>query len=260
MTADPVQTRLASFGRHHELDPVITELSRGVPRHEFLANPSGQYPYHYLCDFVKRFSETHFGKPLSELRVVDWGCGRGQVSYLLRKLGAEVVSCDVAPELREERHRAGDFPILEKTGLELTLLDHAWRLPFESESVDVFLSFGVLEHVPHEFESLTEIRRSLKPGGLFFCLNLPNRGSWVHVLNHLRGNFNHERFYTPNGTRRLLESAGLQVLDLWFRQLFPKNSIRYPNFRAFERLDQLLCRTPLGWLATSLEFLALRPD
>jgi len=53
----------------------------------------------------------------------------------------------------------------------------------------------------------------------------------------------------------------LELLDTWYRQLLPKNSVRYPNFRLFERLDQFTTEhTPLRYFATNIEFVSAKPQ
>ena len=212
----------------------------------FLGNPGGQLPYQYLAQYIRALSQSWFEKPVGDLKILDWGCGKGQVSYLLRQCGAQVVSADVDPE--------EGCLVLGPTVLPL---NHPYELPFESGDFDVVLSVGVLEHVPQEIDSLREIRRILRPNGLFFCFNLPYRTSWVMWAVRLLGNWYHDRLYGRRQTRRLLEGSDFQVLDLWQRQLFPKNRLRLPGFRFWERLDQWLVEyTPLALLSSSLEFLA----
>lgn len=49
--------------------------------------------------------------------------------------------------------------------------DFLWdgiRMPFENESFDIVISTEVLEHVPDPDAYLTEVKRVLKPGGIFF--------------------------------------------------------------------------------------------
>ena len=41
-------------------------------------------------------------------------------------------------------------------------------MPFESDSFDVVISTEVLEHVPNPDAYLIEVKRVLKPGGIFF--------------------------------------------------------------------------------------------
>ncbi|MGZ4816343.1 MAG: hypothetical protein ACXVZV_13090 [Terriglobales bacterium] len=108
-----------------------------------------------------------------------------------------------------------------------------------------------------DIDSLREIRRILKPRGLFFCFFLPYRLSWTQYVSRKGGDNYHNRLYTKAGTRKLLDQAGFEVHDMWHRQVLPKNSIRYPAYHTFEPLDQALVRfTPLRFLATNIEFVA----
>jgi hypothetical protein len=58
----------------------------------------------------------------------------------------------------------------------------------------------------------------------------------------------------------MVSTAGLELLDVWYRQLLPKNTVRYPFFRMFERVDQLVTEhTPLRVFATNIEFVSAKP-
>jgi 2-polyprenyl-3-methyl-5-hydroxy-6-metoxy-1,4-benzoquinol methylase len=92
------------FSKSWPLDEEIRDIAAGVPSHNFLANPSGQYAYIYLTQFVKAFSERQLGRPFGELTVLDWGCGKGHVSKLIRDLGPKRLdSCDILSEKRIRR-------------------------------------------------------------------------------------------------------------------------------------------------------------
>ncbi|MEW6281659.1 MAG: class I SAM-dependent methyltransferase, partial [Candidatus Eremiobacterota bacterium] len=85
----------------------------------------------------------------------------------------------------------------------------------------------------------------------------PYRGSWVMHLVRVFGNWYHDRLYGERQVGDLTAAADLRVLDMWHRQLFPKNRVPYPFPYLLERLDQWLTEhTPLRYLATSLEFVA----
>ena len=59
----------------------------------------------------------------------------------------------------------------------------------------------------------------------------------------------------------MLAGAGLNLVDFWYRQVLPKNTIAYPNFRLFERLDQCVTEyTPLRYFATNIEFVSVKPQ
>jgi len=238
----------------------LREMATEEPSHAFLVNPASQNTYLYQVEFVQAFSEEYFSKRFSELSLLDWGCGKGHVSFLLRERGARVVSCDHISEDGVDPDSAfgQSAPIINKAGIQVDRLNEPVRLPYDDSRFDVVLSFGVLEHVPDDMESLKELRRILCPKGLLFCFNLPYLLSWTQQLSHLRGNYYHDRLYTKARTTQMLRQSGFTLLGLWHRQLFPKNTVRYPFYRVFERLDQFLVRfTPMRYLATNIEFVAV---
>ena len=242
------------------MDEEIRSVAATLPSHSFLENPSGQYSYVYLTRFVKALSEQHFGRPFGDISVLDWGCGKGHVSKLLRDLRPkQLESCDLVSE-KPDSAFGQDTPILKRFNIAVTPLKHEWRLPYEDQAFDVLLSVGVLEHVPDDRASLVEIRRVLKPGGLFFCFFLPTNLSWGQKIAHWRGNHYHDRFYNEPLLKSMFQSAGLDLLDVWYRQFFPKSSIYYPYFRFFEKLDQVITEnTPLRYFATNIELVAVKP-
>lgn len=93
--------------------------------------------------------------------VLDAGCGDGWYSALMEEKRATVHACDFSG-------KAISFAeiivpkVVFKTGSLLSL-------PYEDNFFDVVFSFQVLEHIPpeHLSDAITEVRRVLKPGGLF---------------------------------------------------------------------------------------------
>jgi SAM-dependent methyltransferase len=252
--------RAEVFSKHWPLDRQITEVSASLPSHGFLNNPSGQYPFVYLTRFVKTLSEQCLECPFGDLVVLDWGCGKGHVSKLLRDLAPKhVESCDVVTN-KDDSAFGQETPLITEFNIKVKPLEHEYILPYADMSFDVVLSVGVLEHVPNDRASLIEIKRVLKPGGLFFCFFLPTELAWTQKIAHMRGNFYHDRFYNERLVKEMLSSTGLELLDLWYRQIFPKNSVHYPFFRIFERIDQLITEhTPLRVFATNIEFVSVKP-
>ncbi|TSD05232.1 MAG: Methyltransferase type 11 [Parcubacteria group bacterium Athens0714_12] len=238
------------------LNSKLLEIADNVDSHFFLKNPAGQNIFIYLIEYVKNFSEYWFDKNLGQLKILDWGCGKGQVSFLLKENGAKAVSCDIKIET-DDSSFGQETPIIKKAGIEVIPLKHEYVLPFQREEFDVVLSFGVLEHTSNDLESLKEINRILKPSGLFFCFNLPYFLSWTQRLSHLLGNFYHHRLYSKKLTKNLLNKSGFNLIDIWRRQLFPKNTVKYPEYHLFESLDQFLTNyTFLKYFATNIEFVA----
>jgi SAM-dependent methyltransferase len=245
------------FSENWPLDQEIAAIARQIPSHRFLHNPASHYVYIYLTRYVRALSEYVLKHPFSALSVLDWGCGKGHVSKLLRDLGpGSLKSCDLASS-EEDSAFGQETPIIKEFNIPVTPLDHEYKLPYPDATFDVVLSVGVLEHVANDQASLAEIGRVLRPGGIFFCFNLPTTLSWTQKLSHMRGNLYHDRLYNGRLIRKMLSSAEFDLLDLWYRQILPKNSVHYPNFRLFERIDQFVTfYSPLRIFATSIEFVA----
>lgn len=97
--------------------------------------------------------------------VLDLGCGTGRGSVALKRAypDSTVVALDFAPGmLREAVRHASD----EITPIELVCAD-ALRLPFPDDSADLVFSNLMLQWCEPLQVAFTEVRRVLKPGGLF---------------------------------------------------------------------------------------------
>jgi len=142
-------------------------------------------------------------------RMLDWGCHHGHAAWLLRRRygsSVQIYGCDVFPE---DAYK----PFYEASGLVYTRLHHDYRLDYEDGFFDVVLSNGVLEHVTDEGQSIREIHRILKLGGLFVITALPNKYSYTEAVSRLRKISPHERLYTVTGLDRTLSAAGFRTVS-----------------------------------------------
>jgi SAM-dependent methyltransferase len=78
------------------------------------------------------------GKPLTELRVLDDGCGFGAGVEYLRSQGIDAVGVDVGWRSQEWSRRDPPWPYVRADGR---------ALPFVDASFEAVVSFGVIEHV-----------------------------------------------------------------------------------------------------------------
>jgi SAM-dependent methyltransferase len=193
-------------------------------------------------------------------RTLEWGCGYGQVSALLREQGIDVVPFDYRVGLAAPTVE----PLERFPGLEAHLSPEPVALPFDDESFDTVLSCGVLEHVQDPDGSLDEIRRVLRPGGTFYVTNLPNRYSYTEKGAKLLGLYYHgqlpnDRVYTKRSIERLVERHGFTVRELRRAHMLPL-TLGGPA-RSIWSVSRLLERVPgLNTFATSLEVVAQVPE
>jgi SAM-dependent methyltransferase len=162
-------------------------------------------------------------------KVLDWGCGNGHFSDFLWQRGYDVIPYGFDPPdfLLHVHSAAAERYIRAKTNV---------SLPFETASFDLVTSIGVLEHVREfggtEDESLEEIFRVLRPGGVFFCFHFPNRSSWIEILSSVIGKWNHKYRFTRIDIERLCASVGLELQDCVRYGFMPRNVLGRWPFRS----------------------------
>ncbi len=193
-------------------------------------------------------------------RVLDWGCGYGQVTALLRERDIDVVPFDYREDLSEPTVE----PLERFPEIQAHLSPYPVALPFDASTFDTVLSCGVLEHVQDPDGSLDEIRRVLRPGGTFYVTNLPNRYSYTEKGARLLGLYYHgqlpdDRVYTKRSIETLVERHGFTVRELRHAHMLPL-TLGGPA-RPIWSASRLLERVPgLNTFATSLEVVAQVPE
>lgn len=110
-------------------------------------------------------------RPQAGERVLDLAGGTGDIAHRILKAsdnGATVTLCDINPAMVEAgRDRLIDRGVL--SGIDWTVGD-AETLPFPDHTFDAAtIAFGI-RNVTRIPKALADIRRVLKPGGRFFCL------------------------------------------------------------------------------------------
>lgn len=232
-----------------ELDSYLVDIASRVPTHSFLRGAT-QGCYIRMVQLLIAIYKQQGRSPAS-VRVLDWGAGKGHITYLLKAAGFNVVSCDIG-STADDSSFGQNTPIIEDNALKIVPLSDPWKLPFKDKEFDLVVSFGVLEHVPDDLKSLKEIRRILVHGGIFFFSFLPYWLSWSQRLARLRGDWYHLRLYRKKNINEMAFKARFKKECVWHGQLFPKNSLPHSNL--IERIDRFLTSyTPLKYFATNLE-------
>jgi SAM-dependent methyltransferase len=98
-------------------------------------------------------------------RILDVGCGDGQVSRRAAAQGAEVIGIDPTWNCVSVAHARGGVGFAQAG---------AAALPFADASFDAVVACLVFEHIRDVDEAIAEVARVLQPGGRFcFFLNHP---------------------------------------------------------------------------------------
>lgn len=113
--------------------------------------------------YFKKALLEQYGQDLSQVRLLDIGCGGGVLTEELARLGCRVAGIDLSP-----RSIAVAQAHAEQSGLAIDYrVSNATRLPFEDSSFETVTCCDMLEHVPDWQLVIAEVARVLKPGGLF---------------------------------------------------------------------------------------------
>ena len=143
-------------------------------------------------------------------RVLDLGCGTGDLAADLAHGGARVIAVDVA-QAALDRARA------RHPELDLRLVPIDGPLPFDDGAFDAVWSSEVIEHVADTARWLSEVRRVLEPGGRVL-LTTPSHGR----LRLLAGGIerysqplgDHLHLYTARSLRELLRDFGFGEIEV----------------------------------------------
>lgn len=208
-TLPPRQAATAAAQPPPRLEEILLQLYRRQsaeqPANDYLRNHGSPRS---IANHVRTF---HWYRPyLPEAgNVLDWGCQHAPDSCLLRATGGtrfHLFSCDF-PEAT--RHKV--FHEFAQT--RFTPIQGSERLPYEDQFFDAVIGSGVLEHAARDVDSLAELYRILKPGGILVITYLPNWLSinewWRRVVR--RGDF-HRRLYGLGATKQLLKHHGFYPL------------------------------------------------
>ena len=151
-------------------------------------------------------------------RVLDVGCGAGELGRLLRARGHHVTGIELVPEAAEAARRQLDHVVtadVETAGF-----------PFPPGSFDAVVFADLLEHLIDPWRILREAAALLAPGGHVIA-SIPNlqnldvlrrlvRGRWEYRERGLT-DIGHLRFFTLHTIRGLFAQAGLALVHVGHR-------------------------------------------
>lgn len=261
-----------------------------VPR----STSSEAYTLEYFtkCQGYEEFASSHgrvlplrlsipldLGAITPDARVLDVGCGRGELLLHAAQRGATVYGVDYADDavriardvLRSNRDIVGgDRMALQRANARL--------LPFASGVFDRVFMLDIVEHLyPEELsETLAEVRRVLKPGGYAVIHTMPN--TWYYrfgyplyrLAQRLRGKrlpsnprerwayyHVHVNEQNPVSLSRYLRKAGFSA-RVW---LAPAQTYEYEHNWLYGKAMDLLTRLyPFRWIfCNDLFAIATRP-
>lgn len=148
-------------------------------------------------------------------RALEIGCGPGRLMKPLARHFGEIHGVDVSDEMIQlARQRLGGVPHAH-----VHATDGASLQQFADESFDFVYSYAVFQHIPSRdvvLEYMREIRRVLKPGGIFRGQfnGLPHGGD-TNTWSGVAFSAGDIRAFTRDNGLQLLMLDGLQTQYMW---------------------------------------------
>jgi ubiquinone/menaquinone biosynthesis C-methylase UbiE len=191
--------------------------------------------------------------------LLDIGCARGEFLRSMRDdYGWKVTGVEISDHAAHEGRLRYHLDI--QSG---TLAD----AKFSDNFFDAVTLWDVLEHLTEPAETLTEIRRILKPDGLL-VLRLPNAGSWdARLFGKFWAGYDPPRHYYVfdlNTISCLLTQTGFSIqkvntsigsylnfvksIQFWLTGNSIKEQMRSPLISLFSSLPTRVINSPMTWL------------
>ncbi|WP_109355862.1 bifunctional 2-polyprenyl-6-hydroxyphenol methylase/3-demethylubiquinol 3-O-methyltransferase UbiG [Sphingorhabdus sp. EL138] len=171
--------------------------------------------------YIRDAVNLHFGikaddlRPLAGKRALDVGCGAGLVCEPMARMGAHVTGLDAAPE-----NIAAAKAHAEPQRLNIDYRNVGIE-KFGESGFDLVTSLEVIEHVDDTDSFVAGLANALADDGLMI-LSTPNRTAMSKLMlvdlaemtgRIPKGTHHHDQFFTPEELEKLLDSAGLKVMD-----------------------------------------------
>ena len=164
--------------------------------------------------------------------LLDMGCGEGRHSIgALLETPANVIGIDLSFEdLNTAKSRLNDFDLSGCNTFCTFGVSNIKNIPIENASLDAVMCSEVLEHVDSPKESIQELVRVLKPGGVM-ALSVPR-----YLPELICWKLSKEYSKTPGGHVRIFKHSQL-------RDLAVNNGLQYQSFHWAHGLH-----SPYWWL------------
>ncbi|QMR76782.1 class I SAM-dependent methyltransferase [Enterobacter sp. RHBSTW-00175] len=188
---------------------------------------------------LTRLSERLAAFP--QAHVLDLGCGAGHASFAAAQQVAQVTAYDLSSQMLDVVTEAAKAKGLKNL---VTRQGYAESLPFADDTFEIVISRYSAHHWHDVGQALREVKRVLKPGGIFIIMDImspghPVRDVWLQTVEALRDT-SHVRNYSSGEWLQMTAEAGLISRSLITDRLPLEFSSWIARMRTPEALSQAI--------------------
>ncbi|RJQ17499.1 MAG: class I SAM-dependent methyltransferase [Nitrospiraceae bacterium] len=176
-------------------------------------------------------------------KMLDVGCGNGSLVFKARGKFKEVFGIDISPSRIEEAKINAVRQFRNLDGMSFSSCNINEKIDFPDNMFDAATSIAVIEHVFDPYFVIGEIRRVLRPGGIFIgeVPNIAYIRQRIHLLcgklpvtsspynwKEIGWDGGHLHYFTKKTFCRLIEESGFRILEVsgsgllaQFRNFYP---------------------------------------
>ena len=182
------------------------------PHQEFFDNLAAEWDLQYTAEDLERLSHLLDRFEIRPgMQILDLGCGTGILFDMLRRrIGEEglVTGVDFSIRMAKRAHR--NFPFYNVTVIDAD----ASALPFLDSCYDMAISFESFPHFSHKEAAVSEIDRVLKPGSMFYIIDLGSSSEVAEFHRRRGGVIANDEFPSEDDLRRMFAESHFKKVQI----------------------------------------------
>ena len=176
-----------------------------------IAKPGGDFCFeNYYNSIVEEFIP-------SSSNVLEFGCGTGRLTSLIKRGGHKITATDIAPNMIEVAKKYYDL-----NDVEFIISDTENLYQNVNKTFDVTIGLNTFSYCQNKQKALEEIYKCTKPGGKIILIDM----NYLCPLYHFKGMMLAERYY------RFIKEL-IQSQRFYLSKLFKQNGIEIETIREF---------------------------